>query len=120
MKEIENYIQNQPELYRRVFHQLRILILNSSPKIIEKYSYQCPFYYYKKPLIYIYTSKKKPNKVLLGFCQGAQLSNVQHLLTATDRKQIRLIEIDVKSKPKLNLIKEIVNEAILLQDVIYK
>ena len=119
MDQVAIYIQDQPERYRLIFHQLRDLIINSSPKITEKFSYQCPFYYYKRPLCYLYTSKMKPEKLLLGLCQGAQLSNVHEVFTATERKQIRLVEIDVNKNLELDTIREIVNEAIILQDIIY-
>lgn len=119
MEQVDKYIHDHPENQQIIFLQLREIILNSSPKIVEKFSYQCPFYFYKKPLCYLYTSKKKSDKILLGFCQGAELSNERGLLTATNRKQIRLIEMDVNDKLNLHIIREIINEAILLQDVMF-
>ncbi|MDH5366580.1 MAG: DUF1801 domain-containing protein [Cyclobacteriaceae bacterium] len=119
MDQIENYIQNQSENHRIIYYKLRELILKASPKIVEKFSYQCPFYYYRKPLCYMYTSKKKKEKVLLGFCQGVQLSNEQGILTAIDRKQIRILEVNTNKKTDWLLVREVLNEAVLLQEILY-
>ena len=113
---IEEYILKHSNDNQLIFHELRQIILNASPKINEKYAYQCPFYYFKRPLAYLYTTAKNPNNVILGFCQGAQLSNDQGLLVASDRKQIRHIVCGNYNEVPWNAIREIVNEAVLLQE----
>ena len=57
--------------------------------------------------------------VALGFCQGAQLSNEHGLLTG-EGKLVRLIEFDIHKTYDMNLVRETIQEAVLLQEILYK
>ena len=115
---VSSYIQNQPAKARVLMQTLRNRIVESMPYCDEKVTYDIPFFYYKRRMCYLYLSKKKKDVVLLGFCQGAQLSNEQGLLVGNG-KVIRVIEFDLNQTQDLDLVQEVINEAVILQDHIY-
>ncbi|MFY0654683.1 MAG: DUF1801 domain-containing protein [Cyclobacteriaceae bacterium] len=119
MSSVELFITQQPKAHAKLMFELRDIILSSLPRVEEKINYNCPFYYYLRWFCYIYRPSKTENIVALGFCQGAQLSNSQGLLTGNG-KMVRLIEFDVTKEHDMELVREVISEAVLLQEHLYK
>ncbi len=119
MNAIESYIINLPKPHAKLMFELREIILHSLPKCEEKISFKTPFFYYLKWLCYLYVPAKQKDIVALGFCQGAQLSNEHGLLTG-EGKLVRLIEFDIHKTYDMNLVRETIQEAVLLQEILYK
>lgn len=122
-----------PREERIIAKRLRDIILESDPKLIEKYNYWVPYYTRNKMVCFIWpvsapNAPKAKNQnqdgtlVSLGFCYGNKLSNVQGLLLAEGRKQVYIIRLkSVKDFDRLEpQIREIVLEAVMLDEVAKK
>lgn len=46
MNPAEDYIYNQPEVYRAILMHLQVVIEQTIPEIELKYKWRIPFYYY--------------------------------------------------------------------------
>lgn len=114
MKTIESFIwqqdKNQQEILR-YFHTLFSIELNLTSKI----RFKIPFYYNKSWVCYL--NPLKDDKVELAFLRGNELSNAHGLLAFKGRKQVAGVEIDSVQDLPLEQIKEIIQEAILLDDI---
>ncbi|MEQ6119622.1 DUF1801 domain-containing protein [Reichenbachiella sp. MALMAid0571] len=119
MNAVESFIMNLPKPHAKLMFELRDIILQSLPGCEEKINYKVPFYSYLRGLCYLYIPAKQKDIVALGFCQGAQLSNVHGLLTG-DGKFVRLIEFDIRQTYDMDLVRETIQEAVLLQEILYK
>ena len=115
---VDLFISDLPKANAKLIFDLRNLILSVLPKGQEKLNYGIPFYYYHKWLCYLYVPAKRQDIVTLGFCQGAQLSNESGILSG-DGKLVRLVEFDVNKEHDFEPVREVLNEAILLQDFLY-
>lgn len=122
-----------PREERLVFQRLRNLILETEPRLNEKFNYWVPYYVRHKMVCFIWpvsapNAPKAKNQTIddtivsLGFCYGNKLSNAQGLLLAEGRKQVYIIRLkSVHQLDKLeNQIREIVMEAVLLDDAAKK
>ncbi len=91
MNPAEEYILNQPELYRSIFLHLQTIIEHTIPSLELKYKYRIPFYYInKKPFCYLNASHKK-QFVDLGFWKGNQiLVHQEHLVTENRKMMVSL------------------------------
>lgn len=127
------FARSLPREERIISERLRNLILETDPKLVEKYNYWVPYYVRNKMVCFIWpvsaanAPKAKNQKlddtiVSLGFCYGNKLSNVQGLLLAEGRKQVHIIRFkSVKQLDKLeNQIREIVAEAVMLDEATKK
>ncbi|MEM9339914.1 MAG: DUF1801 domain-containing protein [Bacteroidota bacterium] len=77
--------------------------------------YNIPFYYHRKPICYLNPIKKEG--VELVFSKGALLSNIQGLLEVKNRKYVAGISCYQLEEIPLIVIDEIVQEAILLENI---
>lgn len=113
MTEVENLIYQYDDQQREImlfFHNL----LLTEYMLTDKITFKNPCYYKKSWICYL--KPLKNNKVELAFMRGNELSNNQGLLKSNGRKQLRSIEIsDIKNIP-LNTIKDILSEAIYLDE----
>ncbi len=113
MTEVENHIYQLEEQKRDImlfFHKM----FTTDFLLTDKITFQNPCYYKHSWICYLKPLKNEA--VELAFMRGNELSNDQGLLKSKGRKQLRSIEIvDLKSIP-LNTIKEILNEAICLDE----
>lgn len=124
------FASSLPREERIISKRLRDIILESDPKLIEKYNYWVPYYTRNKMVCFIWpvsapnAPKAKNQKqdgtiVSLGFCYGNKLSNEQGLLLAEGREQVYIIRLkSIQELEKLeSQIREIVLEAVLLDEV---
>jgi len=124
------FASSLPREERIISKCLRDIILESDPKLIEKYNYWVPYYTRNKMVCFVWpvsapnAPKAKNQKqdgtiVSLGFCYGNKLSNEQGLLLAEGRKQVYIIRLkSIQELEKLeSQIREIVLEAVLLDEI---
>jgi len=112
MNPVEEYILNQKEPTQSIMLYLRQIILETLPKVDEKYKWKIPFYYSNGNGICYLNVLKGTNYVDLGFIAGFKLSNKQGLLKAgRNRKMIKSIEYYSLEHIDIKLLKEILKEA---------
>lgn len=113
MNPTEEFIMQHEGTQQDILLYLHNMIINH-PGITTKISYKLPFYYRKSWLCYLNPVKK--DGVELAFTRGRELSNEQGLLDFNDRKLVASITIySLKDIPE-NTIREILQEAILLDE----
>ena len=114
MTEVENLIYQFDDPQREImlfFHEMLI----TEYMLTAKITFKNPCYYKKSWICYLKALKHE--KIELAFMRGNELSNDQGLLKSNGRKQLRSIEIsDLKAAP-MDSIKEILNEAIYLDEI---
>jgi len=115
MTEVEEYIYNFEDSQREImlyFHKILAVELNLTDRI----RFKIPFYYRNSWICYLNPTKKKT--VELAFVRGNELSNSKGILDSKGRKQVFSIEITKLSEVPLYELSEIIQEAIILDDII--
>jgi hypothetical protein len=94
LKPVEDYFLNQKEPYQSIMLYVRRVILNTFPEVVERYSYNIPFYNIgKKPMLYLNILKGK-DYVDVAFVQGVLLEkDFPVLKNDNNRKQVRSIQL---------------------------
>ena len=94
MKPVDEYFYRQQEPYRSIMLYVRSVILRALPKVIERYSYNIPFYNIgKKPLVYLNILKGK-DYVDVAFVHGVVFEKEFPILkNDNNRKQVRSIQL---------------------------
>ena len=114
MPTVENYIYQLDGNQRKItlyFHDLFTRELN----LMDKIRYKIPFYYAKSWICYL--NPIKNDAIELVFIRGNELSNVQGLLDSKGRKQVAGITFQTIEERPENAIREIIHEAILLDEM---
>ncbi|MEM9681014.1 MAG: DUF1801 domain-containing protein [Bacteroidota bacterium] len=94
MKPVDDYFYKQREPYQSIMLYIRSVILRTLPDVIERYSYNIPFYNIgKKPMLYL-NILKGTNYVDVAFVQGIVLEDkYPSLKNDNNRKQVRSIQV---------------------------
>jgi len=94
MKPAELYILNQEEPFQSIMLYVRRVILKTLPHVIERYSYNIPFYNIgKKPMLYLNVLKGK-DYVDVAFVHGIVFEKEFPILKNDNkRKQVRSIQL---------------------------
>jgi len=94
MKPVDNYFFNQPEPFQSIMLYVRSVILKTLPDVIERYSYNIPFYNIgKKPMLYLNVLKGK-DYVDVAFVHGVVYEKeFPFLRDDNKRKQVRSIQL---------------------------
>ena len=94
LKPVDEYFINQKEPYQSIMLYVRAIILNTLPKVKERYSYKIPFYNIgKKPMIYLNILSGK-DYVDVAFVQGLLLEKQFPVLkNYNNRQQVRSIQL---------------------------
>ena len=71
---IEDFIENQEEVIKQLLYPLRQFILNSHPKMKERFIFNTAMFGVKHELCYFVILKKNIG-VEIGFHRGFQMSN---------------------------------------------
>ncbi|MEP7376696.1 MAG: DUF1801 domain-containing protein [Chitinophagaceae bacterium] len=107
-RNVEEFLEFLPEDELKVTELLRKIIFNCLPQVIEKLSYNVPFYKHHKNFCFIWPASvlwgktKSYAGVRLGFTNGNQLLDETGYLDKGDRKQVywkdfkSLMEIDME------------------------
>ncbi|MEM0942066.1 MAG: DUF1801 domain-containing protein [Bacteroidota bacterium] len=113
MTEVENLIyqfDNPQKEIMLFFHKMLI----EEHSLTDKITFKNPCYYGKSWICYLKALKN--NQVELAFMRGNELSNNQRILKHKNRKQLRSLNISNLKLIPLNAIKQIIHEAILLDE----
>jgi hypothetical protein len=122
MKTFEDFYFNLDKEERLIVERLRKLVLETDPRFKEKISYGVPYYFLNSRVCFIWPSSVKPGPksgVVLGFCMGYLLSNIQGLLEKENRQQVYLITFHDVKEIEEAVLREIIIEAILTDQQIY-
>ena len=94
MNPVDNYFFNQPEPFQSIMLYVRSVILKTLPNVIERYSYNIPFYNIgKKPMLYLNVLKGK-DYVDVAFVHGIVFEKEFSILKDDNkRKQVRSIQL---------------------------
>lgn len=115
MVNVQDFIYNLESEQRAFFEYLDELI-SGFPEMESKIRYKIPFYYRKSWICY--TNPLKSGGVELCFLRANELGNASGILNFKDRKQVAGIEItDMKTIPDAS-IREILMEAIMLDETV--
>lgn len=79
-----------------------------------KIRYKIPFFFNRSWICYL--NPVKPDGIELAFTRGNELSNIQGILDSKGRKQISGIVINSLDRINIQEIREIIQEAILLDE----
>jgi len=112
---VEDYIYQLEGQQREImlfFHELLTIDYGLQAKI----RYKIPFYFGNSWIVYL--NNRKNNKVDFAIVRGKEISNSAGLLESRDRKMIRSVEFaSVKEIPQ-DLVREIIEEAIFLDQTV--
>lgn len=111
MKPAEEYILNQPELYREIILNLQVIIEKELPEAVLLFKWKIPYYYVNdKPFCYLNASHKG-KFVDLAFNKGYQLQNNLAFLVGEKRNTIKSLRYFSLDEIDVTILKEIILEA---------
>ena len=115
---IEDFIESQEPEIRSLLWLLRETILNTHPKMKERFLFNTAMFGVKNEICYFGIIKKNIG-IEVGFHRGFQLSNEQGLLNAKKRQYIHGITFKNLDdfQEKVIAFNEIIQEAIILDEV---
>lgn len=126
MQSVEDLIANLPNDEKVIVIRLRNLILGADPRIQEKLAYGVPYFFHNRRICFLWPVSALPcgydkvqyndEKVSFGFCYGNLLSNDQRVLQLEKRKQVAVIKFSSTRQIDDRVIREIMQEAILIDD----
>ena len=87
-------------------------ILTRDMQLMDKIRFKIPFYFGRSWICYL--NPLKNEKVEFAFVRGNELSNYQGLLQNKGRQQVYSIEFEKVSEIPVELLNEVIQEAILL------
>jgi hypothetical protein len=120
-KPIEKFISSLPEKEKEITACLRNIILEFNPAFEEKFAYNVPYYYIKKRVCFVWpTSLPRSgfkSGVILGFCNGVILKKKFNIISCGNCKVVGWIQYHSLKEINRELIKEILTEAIILQEM---
>jgi len=115
MNSIEAYISSQSDNQRKILQYIHEL-LSAYPGVTSKIRYKIPFYYRKSWICYL--NPVKNGGIEWAFLRGNEMANIQGVLAARDRKQVMgIIWYDI-SEVDQNLVRELFQEALILDETI--
>lgn len=110
MRPIDAYFFEKEEPARGCLMYLRSHISSFNPLLTEEWKYRMPFYCYKdKMLCYLWTDKKNGNPYI-GFVDGNKIDRIE--LIAEKRNRMKILPVDPSKDIPIELISEILYEAI--------
>lgn len=111
MKPAEEYILNQPELYKEIILNLQVIIEKDLPDAVLLFKWKIPYYYLNdKPFCFINASHKG-KFVDLAFNKGYQLQNNTEYLVGEKRNTFKSLRYFSLDEIDVIILKEIISEA---------
>lgn len=110
LSNVDDYIEQLPVPQNKLARQVRQLLLNLVPEIVEKLSFKIPFYHYYGMFCYI---NKVPNGIDVGFCRGKDLSDEFPQLEIKGRAIVATVTIVAPDDIKQKELREIIVAAAL-------
>ncbi len=110
LRDIDNYFLNLQEPTKSCMQALRDYIVEYNEHITEAWKYRLPFFLYKKKMFCYFWSDRKTGLPYIGFVEGR---NIDHpLLEQGNRKRMKILRINPKEDLPIEVINEILEEAI--------
>ena len=116
MDEVQEFIFDL-EGGQRDLMQFLYNLLMDQPGMSCRISYKVPLFIRKQSICYM--NPKKNGSMEIAFTRGHQLSNDQRILETGNRKYIKGITLRSMNNIPLEALHEIIQEAILLDDIPY-
>ncbi len=119
MKTFDDFYEFITGEERCIVDSLRQIVLSTSPKFIEKISYQVPYYFIHSRVCYIWPASVHSGPkagVVLGFCKGQLISDEYNLLEKEGRKEIATIPFLKSTEINSKAIMQYIHQAILLDE----
>lgn len=115
MTQVDDFIHSFEGEQRKTLNYLHQLLANEL-ELTPKIRFKIPFYYRRSWICYLNPTKKKT--VDFCFLRGNELSNEQGLLSSKGRKQVMSVEIAALDDLPKDPIREVIHEALLLDDTV--
>lgn len=112
MVPLDEFVTGLTPKVKELTERLRFLILSSVPGVEETIKYNVPFYSYNGSLCYLNTQE---DHVILGFSNGAKLSNTQGILTESDQQTRHLVYMDLDQYTRGDIL-SVIHEAVMLNE----
>ena len=130
MYSVDDFISALEPSERLMMNRLRSLIMDTDPRIQEKLSYGVPYFFHHRRICFLWPASHLPcpadkprdteEKIQFGFCYGNLMSNDHRLLISDNRKQVYIIKIRSTADIDERVFREILQEAVLLDDTFAK
>lgn len=112
LSEINQYYDSLEEPNKSCLLALRHIVLHLNEDISEYWKYRMPFYYYKEKMFCYFWIDKKTKHPYIGIAKGQYLHH--HELVKGDRKKMKVLPINPNEDIPIEVVKEILNEAMSL------
>jgi hypothetical protein len=111
---LDNYYEQLPEPSKSCMLALRQIILQHATHFTEAWKYRTPFYCYKGKMCCYTWIHKKYKVPYIGFVAGKHLKSPY--LLQEDRKLIKILLVQPTEDLPIDIIKQLLNDAIELYD----
>ncbi|HAP36300.1 MAG TPA: hypothetical protein DCQ28_10295 [Bacteroidetes bacterium] len=114
--DVDLYLRRTPKLLRDLMIEVRAIIWMTIPDVEETIKFTVPFYSRQGLLCYLSPLKKKDG-IYIGFAKGYLMSDESGIFTGKNLKQIRHIEFRKSSDIKKKMLREYLEEAMMLNEL---
>ena len=115
-KAVDAYLQQAPKEIRELMIIVRDAILSHIPDVEETVKFTVPFYCRKGLLCYLSPLNTKDG-IYIGFTKGYLMSDESGIFAGKNLKQIRHIPFRKKSDIKKRILKQYLEEAVMLNEL---
>jgi hypothetical protein len=120
-KSIEDFICSLPKNEKNITIRLREIILETNPSFAEKFAYGVPYYYLNKRVCFVWPASVPrsgfKSGVILGISNGVILKKKFDVISCGSCKVIGWIQYHSLKEIKPKIIKEILAEATIFQEM---
>lgn len=118
---IENFINILPQAEKEITFSLRKIVLSTNPYFEEKFAYGVPYYYIQKRVCFIWPASIPRSGfkagVMFGISNGVVLKKKFDVISCGNCKVVGWLRFHKLSEIKPKIIKEILLEAIVFQEM---
>ena len=124
-RSMEDFLCSLPDDERKMVDLLRGIIQESVPNVVERLSYNVPYYYLHSRICFIWPAsvpwgKVRLNGVQLGFCNGNLLRDEIGYLDKGTRKQVFIRNFYTSEEIDPGIIKNFIFEAVAIDEFLHK
>lgn len=120
-KSIEEFISSLPENQKDITIRLKEIILETNPSFEEKFAYGVPYYYLNKRVCFVWPTfilrSGFKSGVIFGISNGVMLKKKFDIISCGSCKVIGWIQYNTLKEVKPKIIKDILAEAIIFQEM---
>lgn len=110
LRALDQFYLDKEEPHRSCFMALRDVILGMDENITVAWKYRLPFFNYKSKMFCYLWADKKTGNPYIGMVEGNKLNHP--LLEKGNRKRMKIFTIDPVEDLPIEIIYEIINEAL--------